>query len=1391
MNRTLLLLCIYFILFYHQNALAQPSELLNKDIIFHQPHENLGLSQRSINCMIEDKRGYLWIGTWEGLMLYDGYSTTIFQSENDNDNSLKSNKITSLFEDSKGNIWVGTMMGGLYAYDPINKKFTHFQHDPSNHNSISDNNIWSIVEADNGDIWVGTQNGLNRLHRKQNIFTKYFHSRDPKSLSYNFITSLMIDGNNNLWIATEKGVNKLALNDVEGGFTKYFYESESERAIHNYCYKIASFKKDGKDVICWSTKRGLKILDGTELTNYLYPNASQRFSFFRTLYTYNDSDDYIILGSEAGLSMFDPKTRTFKKFFGDYSERVNLSHNTVTSIFIDNTGVLWVGTKKGINKFDTYNKNFELYATSTFDDTRGIITGIQGAGSDQKYWISTMGGGLYLFDRANHTNVSSLKDLFTPIKIGEGGKSDLTDFIQTMATDSNDDLWIGTAGDGVYKLVYKQGIVQSLDHYNTATTNKLSDDYIMSFDTDGEGNMWIGTWSGGLNKISEDGSVQVFADSVLSIAPLVSLYSDGQVLWVGTRGSGLLKIQYSQAALKVERYTQANSGLNNDFINDIYEDTQGRLWIGSEGGLNEFIRTENSIRSYALGREDNSVVVGILESKKGELWLSNWNGIAVVNPDDSLGVLHNYDVQDRVQGGFFYSGVCYRDQAGRLLFGGNNGLNVLKPEAINENPVAPRVVITDFRIYNQAVLPNETFNGRVVLTQPVSEADEIDLDYYENAISFEFSALHFAAPEKNQYAYRLLGYDSDWKYTSAQRRFVNYTNLRHGNYTFEVKASNNDGVWSEEVQTIHIHISPPWWKTIWAVIAYFLISSAVLLLFRHMIIIRTNYLNDIKMERLERENILKMNQSKLKFFTNISHEFRTPLTLIIGPLEKLIASGLGGKYVRDELDVINKNAQRLLRLVNQLLDFRKAESGKLQLKVAEGNIVRFTKEIKLMFEGLAEKLGVSFVFYTNTEDARIWYDRDQFEKVLFNLLSNAFKHVNQGGEVKVGVEEYENKVRILVEDNGSGISSEKIHKIFDRFYSDGDDKSGTGIGLSLSKTLVKKHHGEIEVQSTPGESTVFIVTLKKGKEHFEPKELIDDFKDSEYIGHYQSITELETDLIPQGMAPVGEEPEVKAELKKLLIAEDNEEVRSYVRSMFADKYQVIEAKNGKEALKLAEKEMPDIVVSDVMMPEMDGIALCKTLKRDTNTSHIPIILLTARTSLIYKVEGLESGADDYITKPFNYQVLALKVKNLVATREHIKKHFNDNQTLNIEPKKVTFSSADEIFIEKALESVENNMSNYSYSVEDFGEDVGMSRMQIYRKLKALTGQSANEFIRTMRLKRAAQLLETNDFTVAEVTYQVGFQDLQYFRSCFKKYFGINPSEYGKKQSEVEESEEEI
>lgn len=1364
---------------FYSHVIAQPASLPKRDIRFEQLPQELGLSQRSVNDIIQDCNGYLWIATWSGLLRYDGYETILFNADNSDENALKSNKITSLYQTSDSTIWVGTMVGGLYRLEPGQSSFTQYikNDDP---NSISDNNIWDMIEDKAGYLWVATQHGLNRMDRAEQRFDHYFSDpADSTSITYDFVTGLSVI-EDQLWVTTEDGVNSLSLSNPDDGFRHYYFDAGTNDLLENYAYESESLVIDGRVFTFWATKKGLKVFDGERIRSFDVEGKSSSFSFLRSLWIVDGDQPFVILGSEMGISLFDISQMRFTNFFGDFNEEVNLSQNTISALYIDQSGVLWVGTKKGINKFDTYNNNFSLIETSTFDPTNSIITCMV-SDTEGNPWISTLGGGLFKMIKDKHG-----KPQMVNYQIIDAALADLTNFVQKLSVDATGNFWAGTAGAGVYvfdPLKVKGTRITNYQKFAANGPGSISDNYVMSMKNATSGGMWVGTWSQGLNKIEPSGQVYRYAEPWLEQSPIVTIFQkNNETLWLGTRGKGLLKIKLKDEKIVAYQHFQTttdSTSLSNDFINTIYEDSNKRLWIGTEDGLNLYHEPNHSFQRYKKTTGlTNAEVVSILEDNRGLFWLTHFNGISVLDPNKKENVLINdFDVKDRVQGGFFYNEVAMKGADDKLYFGGSNGFNIIGGHSVYENPHIPRVVIQKMSVFNQEILSGEMLNERIVLTKPIEQTHAITLAYDENSISFEFTALHFAIPEKNKYAYILEGFDDGWQYTSADRRIATYTNLKEGQYTFQVKASNDDGVWNEQPTMIKVVILPPWWRTHQAFFGYALLGALLLLLFRKLILIRLDYENEIKFERIARENNEHLNKSKLQFFTNISHEFRTPLTLILGPIERLINSGEGGHAIQQQLKMVERSANRLQRLINQLLDFRKADAGNLGLHVAAGNFYKFIKEIKLSFDTLASDRNIDFQLHTSANVIELYFDRDQMEKVIYNLLSNAFKHAPSQGSVALDLLEHNSHIELIIMDNGVGIPTAEIDQVFDRFFTgEGEAGDSSGIGLALCKSLVELHKGTIQVESEENVSTRFIVRLPKGKDHFQEDQMISDFKDSEdvtkYIEHANQSTHQE----------IQEEKgytQNLSEMSRILIVEDNDQVRSFIKSIFQYDYVVLEAENGEIGFQVANEENPNIIISDVMMPEMDGFTLCTALKENLSTSHIPIVLLTARTSYIYQVEGLEKGADDYITKPFSPEILKLKVKNLLQSREQSRALARSNKTLAIEPKKITVTSADELFMTRAIEYVEDNISNAEFTVVEFGKEIGLSRMQLYRKLKAITGLSPNEFIRMMRVKRAAQLLEQGDFNVSEVTYQVGFTDPTYLRKCFKQQFGVTPSEYAK------------
>ncbi len=830
---------IYFVLVSVHVLLGQPEILINRNIRFEQLPQNFGLSQSSVNCILQDHSGYIWIGTWSGLIRYDGYSTELFRANNRIPGSLKSNKITSIFEASDSSLWIGTMVGGLFLFDRKTEIFTQYQKIDSVASSLSDNNVWGIEEDSHHNIWIATQNGLNKLDRKTGQFQRWYTTKsDSNSLSFNFLTSLHFDKNDVLWATSEQGVNRIQLNNSSAiDIKRYYYKKDSEWGkLHNYVYNIESLHINGQDYVFWTTKKGLKIFDGQKIESFEIPNVSASFSFFRSLKVVDGDHAFVILGSERGISFFDIKTRKFTKLLDNRNDEVNLSQNTVTSIFLDTGGVLWVGTKKGINKFDTYSNNFDMYPIEAFDPTKSIITGIVQSGTTQ-HWLSTLGGGLFKITRSLNNQVK-----IEGYQIIDEEDRDISKYVQKIAADDEGNIWVGTAGAGVYMFNPEMNVKNSIKQYKKFKTNgrgAISDDYVMSMENAINGGMWIGTWSEGLNKVGHSEVIR-YTESWLKESPIVSIFQENEnTLWLGTRGNGLIRINLSGADIvSFRRYRSklGNNVLSNDFINVIFKDSKDRLWVGTEDGLNLFDSETNSFSAEWSERLKNKEVIGMLEDGKGRLWLANFSGLEVINPNsNSNQPLFSFDSQDRLQGGFFYNEVQSSSDNGMLLFGGTDGFNIIDPRHIFENPHLPQVIIRSFKIFNRTVKAGGSMEERMILSQPVNETNSIILEHNENSFSFEFTAAHFAIPEKNKFAYQLVGFDKEWQYTTSNRRFANYTNLEGGNYVFRVKASNDDGIWNEHPKEILIEIKPPWWRTTYAFASYILFSILLLFLFRKLI----------------------------------------------------------------------------------------------------------------------------------------------------------------------------------------------------------------------------------------------------------------------------------------------------------------------------------------------------------------------------------------------------------------------------------------------------------------------------------------------------------------------------------------------------------------------------
>jgi signal transduction histidine kinase/DNA-binding response OmpR family regulator len=915
---------------------------------------------------------------------------------------------------------------------------------------------------------------------------------------------------------------------------------------------------------------------------------------------------------------------------------------------------------------------------------------------------------------------------------------------------------------------------------------------------DKSGILWIGAYIG-LNKFNKERKqfTRYYSSQTnhnkLSSNIILSITEDNSgYLWFAT-GYGLNKYEKGKNLFTSYVHDPNNpKSLSDNSVRSIYEDKKGTLWICTQGGgLNKFNRESGEFIHFR--KKDglpSDIAFDILEDEHNNLWISTSNGLTKFN--SSKGLFRNYDTKDGLPSNEFSYRAKFKGSDGIIYFGTKKGLVAFHPDSIKDNPHIPPIVVTNFLLFNKSVpIGLDTTSDRMILEKSIINTKELELTYEDYIFSFEFAALDFHAPEKNKYAYMMEGFEKSWTYTDSKKRFATYTNLDPGEYTFRVIGSNNDGVWNEEGASIKLIITPPWWKTWWAYTFYILLGLSLLYSLRRYELNRTRYKHGLELKEVEAEKLRETDRMKSHFFANISHEFRTPLTLILGPADN-IKSNSSTEDIQKQTGLIKRNANRLLNLVNQLLDLSKLEAGKLKVHASKGNIVSFVKGVAMSFESIAEKMDIQLRIKSSGDEVEMYFDKEMMIKILSNLLSNSFKFTHESGEITVNIKTTENdSLEIKIRDTGIGIASEELPKLFDRFYqvdaSHTRKYEGTGIGLALTKELVELHHGSIKVESKKEEDeqngwTEFIIELPLGKEHFAEDELVEEvISDSNLLPESKEYNPLDHSELEQSLSnlihPEAFQLAPDEERMIILLVEDNSDVRDFIKDSLGNEFVVEEAFNGEHGVKKAENIIPDLIISDIMMPKMDGNELTRILKNDEKTSHIPIILLTAKSEQESKLEGLETGADDYLTKPFDTKELMIRIKNLINVRRKLQERYSRGDFIPAkkEPGK-KLSYLDEQFMNKVMEVIEKHLSEEEFSIEQFGKEAGMSRVQLHRKLKALSGKSASTFLRSVRLSKAKKMIEEQKGNISEIAYSVGFSSPQYFTRCFKKEFGYPPSE---------------
>ncbi len=1382
---------------------------------FEQLPEETGLSSGSINDILQDHKGFLWFATWTGLVRYDGYAARIYKQDPGNNFALKSNKVTAIYEDRHDRLWIGTNYSGFYLYDREKEGFIRFSHDPKNRNSLSSDNVWSILEDSEGILWIGTEEGLNRFDPVRKTFICYENDpKDNRSLSHNFVYSLMEMPDHAIWVGTETGLNRL-IKGKNGGDDFFIRYSLSPYGLSQEDYYSHNFIKSLKPAVhrpnaFWvGTSLGLKLVeyDNEDLNNLevktWYHNAADPTSLSNGFVhaVQPKSKDSLWVATINGLNLLDIPSGKFEHFTSESRIPFSLNNNGIRSLYQDRSGILWIGTEKGVNKLNLNAKPFKSLRLNESDKTDHVITCVINTPDKEGLWIGTRGGGLN-FVPLGPEGLDRKGLRF--YRLSPPRFSDQSDIVSDIMIDRNGWLWIATQGAGILKVKTSEipresGPLSKMTQYiKGGERHNLSDNYIMSLLECRSGDIWLGYWDSGLDRYDpvrdtlyhygETAGFEVDLNA-FPVVHLMETQENGRsFLWLGTRGDGVLKLQFDEKENKLRlidkyRYDEKDPyRLSNNFINSFLPDRQGNIWIGTENGLNRLTPDGNpSLYFFENNGLANDAIQSILCADDKEVWVSTLKGISRIQLTGGQPKIKNFDAFDGLLDNFFDDNSALRTANGYFVFGGINGLNYFNPKAIKKDTVPPAIVISDFKLFNHSVPVGDWAGRKAILQKSISETDQITLSYRDNVIAFEFTGLQFSEPQKIRYAYKLEGFIEDWVYTDASQRIAQYTNLPYDDFVFKVKAANQDGVWSEPA-SIRLTIRPPFWLTTWAYAVYFLLFAAVLLGVRRITKLRAEFKHSLELERLEREKLEEVNRMKLQFFTNISHELRTPLTLILSPLEQLIRNPDEKPHLHRIFTRMHFNANRLLTMINQLLDIRKNEAGLMKLRVGKGDLVKFVKEIALSFREMAKQRNIRFHFTADHPELPLWFDPDQIEKVLFNLLSNAFKFTRDGGEVRiyVGLNDAGSHAQIRVKDNGAGIPEGDAEHIFDRFFqvennAESSRKGGTGIGLSLAKSIVEKHKGAIEVTSKEGQGACFTVTLPLGEDHFTWDEKRRGQTNPPVEGKSESMNFLDPQEEAYSLPANPLQTAAPKDAPLILLVEDNPDIRAYLRENFESEYRILEAANGLEGLQIARAECPDLIIADIAMPKMDGIEMCAKVKSEMITSHIPVILLTARTSMVFKVDGLETGADDYITKPFNMHLLALRVRNLIESRKKLREKFGRSFDLN--PTAENLNTLDKEFLERIRAEVESHLEDEHFSVDQLAATLCMSRMHLYRKLKALSGQSPNKVIRSIRLKKAAQLLLSGQYNVSEVTYMVGYNDLKSFREQFKKEFGVSPSDY--------------
>lgn len=1331
-----------------------------------------GLSHKKVSCIAQDHDGFMWFGTDDGLNRYDGCSFKVFKHNPEDTTSLSASTINCLCVTRSGDMWVGCDQG-VCLYNPEAGNFIRFRADNDTKGMLGNLRIKTIFEDHSGIIWIGTFEGLIKLDPQKRYINYYSFVSSISDKMANEVRDICQEDEQTLWLGTFDGLYRFNIED--NSFVRYEARHIIEPDTYNNLIDALYMPDPKSGILYVGSSSGLTVMNTHtgKMTHYRSELSGLTNNDIHGLILYDTNT--LLIGTANGLSAFDLRSKTFTNYNTSLLHETSLPNQTVWCVAEDWMGGVWFGTDDGVASVSRNRKKIDFFRATTYQDgfTHNLLVYGIAVTPNGEHWLATKDG-VFRYDREMR--------LIRHYQSGSGGLSH--DIVKSIMQDSRGIIWAGT-NDGLNYYDARRDRFVKAEYFSEGSSLK----YIYNIKEAPDGTI-VANVSSGVCFVTPhvdrtgavldlDFKIALFGGMIASENNDIGCVCPDRAgnVWLGSNNKGI--IRYERQKNRFTHYFVRSGDPRSIVSNRIYTlfpDGRGSVWVGTDSGLCRLDIATGQATRFNQDPELAGTIPTILSDDGEKLWLTNTNKLIVFDYKEQVAKIICDLQQSFGLDALIENSIC-RDSTGLIHLGGNGGVVYFRPSDITFESIQAPLVFSSFELHEREIDQTTEIDGKHLLQKDINETSRLKLAYNQNTFKIHFALLNYGLPRSNRYKYRLAGHDTDWILTDGEANYAEYANLNPGKYVFTVYGSNPDGVWSRKGKSLDIWITPPWWKSWWArtlYVLFFLLTAGLILNFLRM---RIRLSAELKLEKLERMKMEELNQIRMRVFTNISHEFKTPLSLIMGPLEELSADAKDEKQQR-QFALMKSNSERLLRLIDQIMDMRKYDNRVMPIELRRGEFISFTHQIFLYFQEHARSRNIEYWFENNAGDnIYMFFDSDKVEKMIFNVISNAFKFTTSGGSISVVVSLRKKEGRTYAEaaitDTGQGIRPEDIDHIFDRFYQGANASfehvAGTGIGLCLTRDYAEQHEGSITVASRYGEGSTFTIQIPCDLQgpHADNKAEIPDAGESESFD-------------PEATDP-GNDHEVV-----ILVVDDNDDILEFMRLSLEASYKMMFAHNGNEALDLMKQTLPDIIITDVMMPVMDGLEFCRKVKADMMTCHIPVILLTAKKSEKDREDGYANGADGFITKPFSINTLKTRIRTILQQRVKLRERYR--YMLLTSSNDVEIESEDDKFVVEMLSLIEKNLDNSEFGIQELCDQSKYSYQQIYRKIKALTGKTINEFIRSVRLNHAARYLRQNGVRVSEIMYKVGFNSHSYFTKCFKEVHGMSPREYAEKYRESKEGE---